>query len=64
MGSSTRTVCAGSPDGIVIQLLPQGDDMGWDEDNEQPDRVEAEQGVRTLQELYSRMDMNGHQVDG
>ena len=45
-------------DGIVIQPLPQGDDTGWDDSNEQPDRTEAEQGVRTLQELYSRMGAN------
>jgi D-amino-acid oxidase len=42
-------------DGIVIQPLPQGDDTGWNDANEEPDRAEAEAGVRTLQELYSRM---------
>lgn len=43
-------------DGIVIQ--PSGDhgeDTGWNDTNEQPDRAEAETGVRTLQELYGRM---------
>ena len=42
-------------DGIVIQPLPQGDDTGWNDANEEPDRAEAEAGVRTLQELYSRI---------
>jgi glycine/D-amino acid oxidase-like deaminating enzyme len=45
-------------DGIVIQPMPQGDDTGWNDDNEQPDRAEAERGVRTLQELYARMEAN------
>ena len=42
-------------DGIVIQPSPQGDDTGWNDDNEAPDRTEAENGVRALQALYSRM---------
>ncbi len=42
-------------DGIVVQPSPQGDDTGWNDPNEQPDRAEAEAGVRTLQELYNRM---------
>jgi glycine/D-amino acid oxidase-like deaminating enzyme len=42
-------------DGIVIQPSPQGDDTGWNDDNEAPDRAEAESGVRALQALYSRM---------
>ncbi len=42
-------------DGIVVQPSPQGDDTGWNDINEQPDRPEAEAGVRTLQELYNRM---------
>jgi glycine/D-amino acid oxidase-like deaminating enzyme len=45
-------------DGIVIQPMPQGDDTGWNDDNEQSDRAEAERGVRTLQELYARMQVN------
>lgn len=45
-------------DGIVIQPLPFGDDTGWNDSNEDPDRAEAEQGVRILQELYSRMEPN------
>ena len=42
-------------DGIVIQPNPQGDETGWNDTNEQPDRAAAEDGVRTLQALYSRM---------
>ena len=42
-------------DGFVVQPSPQGDDTGWNDPNEQPDRAEAEAGVRTLQELYNRM---------
>ena len=42
-------------DGIVIQPIPHGDDTGWNDANEEPDRAEAEGGVRILQELYSRM---------
>jgi D-amino-acid oxidase len=42
-------------DGIVIQPNPHGEDTGWNDTNEEPDRGEAEDGVRTLQELYSRM---------
>ncbi|HEY0786689.1 MAG TPA: FAD-dependent oxidoreductase [Acidobacteriaceae bacterium] len=42
-------------DGIVIQPSPQGDETGWNDTNEEPDRAEAEAGVRILQELYSRM---------
>jgi len=43
-------------DGIVVQPSPQGDDTGWNDDNEQPDRAEAEAGVRELQALYARME--------
>jgi D-amino-acid oxidase len=42
-------------DGIVIQPIPHGDDTGWNDANEEPNRAEAEDGVRTLQELYARM---------
>jgi hypothetical protein len=42
-------------DGIVIQPSPQGDETGWNDTNEQPDRAEAEAGVRDLQALYARM---------
>lgn len=42
-------------DGIVIQPSPQGEETGWNDSSEEPDRAAAEAGVRTLQELYSRM---------
>ncbi|HEX7158344.1 MAG TPA: FAD-dependent oxidoreductase [Edaphobacter sp.] len=49
-------------DGIVIQPNPHGEETGWNETNEEPDRAEAEAGVRTLQELYDRMEkMPGRQ---
>lgn len=41
-------------DGIVIQSL-HGEESGWNDTNEQPDRAEAEAGVLQLQELYARM---------
>jgi glycine/D-amino acid oxidase-like deaminating enzyme len=47
-------------DGIVIQPMPQGDDTGWNDANEEPNRAEAEGGVRTLQELYARMTTTRH----
>jgi len=43
-------------DGIVIQPAPQGEETGWNDANEEPDRAEAEEGVRRLQELYDRME--------
>jgi len=43
-------------DGIVVQPSPQGDETGWNDSNEQPDRAEAEAGVRDLQALYARME--------
>ncbi|MGC2657773.1 MAG: FAD-dependent oxidoreductase [Bryobacteraceae bacterium] len=48
----------GRRDGIVIQPSPHGEDTGWNDANEQPDRAEAESGVRTLQGLYDRMQHN------
>jgi D-amino-acid oxidase len=45
-------------DGIVVQTNPKGDASGWNDDNEQPDRQEAEEGVRQLAALYSRMAPN------
>jgi len=42
-------------DGIVVQPMSRGEDTGWNDDNEEPSRDEAEGGVRRLQELYSRM---------
>ena len=45
-------------DGIVIQPMPKGDDTGWNDANEEPDRAEAEAGIRAFQELYARMVSN------
>jgi glycine/D-amino acid oxidase-like deaminating enzyme len=45
----------GRRDGIVIQPSAHGEDTGWNDGNEQPDRAEAESGVHELQALYSRM---------
>jgi glycine/D-amino acid oxidase-like deaminating enzyme len=42
-------------DGIVIQPSPGGEDFGWNDDNETPDRAAAEAGVRELQALYNRV---------
>ena len=43
-------------DGIVIQPAgDRGEEEGWNDTNEEPNRVEAEAGVKTLQELYARM---------
>jgi glycine/D-amino acid oxidase-like deaminating enzyme len=46
----------GRRDGIVVQPSPQGEDSGWNDANEEPDRAEAEAGVRELQALYARME--------
>jgi glycine/D-amino acid oxidase-like deaminating enzyme len=43
-------------DGIVVQPGPGGEDFGWNDTNETPDRAAAEAGVRELQELYGRME--------
>ena len=43
-------------DGIVIQPAgDHGEEEGWNDTNEEPNRAEAEAGVKTLQELYARM---------
>jgi glycine/D-amino acid oxidase-like deaminating enzyme len=49
----------GRRDGIVIQPSAHGEDTGWNDSNEQPDRAEAESGVRDLQALYDRMAQSG-----
>ena len=41
-------------DGIVVQATGGGDMNGYGDENETPDRAEAEQAVKTLAELYSR----------
>ncbi len=43
-------------DGIVMQPNTGGEDEGWNDTNEQPDRAAAEAGVKILQELYTRME--------
>jgi D-amino-acid oxidase len=42
-------------DGIVVQVVRGGDMTGYGDDHEVIDRAEAENGVKTLAELYSRM---------
>ena len=42
-------------DGIVVQPIPGGDDFGFNDDNEEPDRQAAEAGVRLLKELFDGM---------
>jgi D-amino-acid oxidase len=42
-------------DGIAVQTNPLGDDTGWNDDNEQPDRATTEDGLHRLQALYARM---------
>jgi hypothetical protein len=42
-------------DGIVMQYSKGGEDEGFNETDETPDRVYAEDGVNVLAELYSRM---------
>ena len=43
-------------DGIVIQPAgDRGEEEGWNDTNEEPNRADAEAGVKTLQELYTRM---------
>jgi hypothetical protein len=43
-------------DGIVVQGNTNGEDSGWNDTNEQPDRAEAENAVNGLRELYGRME--------
>jgi len=42
-------------DGIVLQYNKGGEDEGWNDTNEQPDRASAEASVAVLQDLYARM---------
>jgi D-amino-acid oxidase len=42
-------------DGIVMQYARGGEDEGWNDSNETPDRAFAEEGVNVLAELYARM---------
>ena len=43
-------------DGIVVQPVPGGDDFGWNDTNEEPNRQQAEAGVLLLRELFDRME--------
>ncbi|MBS1822755.1 MAG: FAD-dependent oxidoreductase [Acidobacteria bacterium] len=43
-------------DGIVVQPGFGGEDEGWNDTNEQPDRAAAIAGVEVLQDLYRRME--------
>jgi len=43
-------------DGIVVQANVNGEESGWNDSNEQPDRAEAEAAVDVLRELYGRME--------
>jgi glycine/D-amino acid oxidase-like deaminating enzyme len=42
-------------DGIVVQPVPGGDDYGFGDANEEPNRQEAEAGVLLVKELFDRM---------
>jgi glycine/D-amino acid oxidase-like deaminating enzyme len=42
-------------DGIVVQGLGRGDMEGYNDSNEESDRVAAESAVRVVEELYERM---------
>ena len=42
-------------DGIVVQPTAGGEDYGWNDANEEPNRQEAEAGVLLLKELFDRM---------
>lgn len=42
-------------DGIVVQLGASSDSMGWNDDNEQPDRAESERAVREFADVQARM---------
>ena len=41
-------------DGIVVQHVDGGDMKGYKDENETPDRADADQSIAILQELYSR----------
>ncbi len=42
-------------DGIVVQSSEQGERSGWKDDNETPDRGEADRAVQELAAMYARM---------
>jgi D-amino-acid oxidase len=43
-------------DGIVVQANTNGEESGWNDSNEQPDRAESETAIGLIQELYDRME--------
>jgi glycine/D-amino acid oxidase-like deaminating enzyme len=45
-------IITGRRDGIAVQPTPKGDDTGWNDDNEVPDRKAAEAGVLQLARFY------------
>jgi hypothetical protein len=51
-------------DGIVVQSSEQGEATGWKDDNEMPDRGEADRAVQALAALYGRMSVGGRAKRG
>ncbi len=47
----------GRRDGIVVQANEQGEATGWKDDNETPDKGEAERAVQALAALYSKISL-------
>jgi len=45
-------IITGRRDGIAVQPTPQGDDTGWNDDSEIPDRDAAKAGVQALAAFY------------
>jgi glycine/D-amino acid oxidase-like deaminating enzyme len=45
-------IITGRRDGIAVQPTPQGDDTGWNDDSEVPDREAAKAGVMQLARFY------------
>jgi glycine/D-amino acid oxidase-like deaminating enzyme len=43
-------------DGIVMMVNPLGDDTGWNDDTEVPDKGMAASAIAILQDLYARME--------
>ena len=48
-------------DGIVVQTNLKGEASGWNDDNEQPDRAEAEEGIRQLAAIMGGMKLPASQ---
>ncbi len=51
-------------DGIVVQSSEQGEATGWKDENETPDRGEADRAVQALAALYRRMSAPGRATAG